>query len=291
MSQERVVLVASSDVGTDEEEKSPMMSALSTWDPQIPAKLSSLHPIGWVAAIYLSSAIYLTIIGDALLLGHLPWWGWAIMIGTVVVSTQFTLLDQIRKGIEKVSDAFGSLAWKLGWVVFVLQLFNVITRYSNGWFERDILFGQTSSMAWMSFALLFLVGVAQGVKNGVNPRIDFWWGEFSDKLKAWIDFLGHSFLFMPFIVMGSRLLLRYSYITLGRKRDGSWPEGWQVWKTWEKAADADQLPVGPIQAFVFVAFILWGAQMIAEIIKTGFVLLGEDELGGIDNGDAPMRVE
>lgn len=71
------------------------------------------------------------------------------------------------------------------------------------------------------------------------------------------------------------LLVDFAASALGRRRgDGSWPEGWRVWNSWEVSNDADQLPFGPIKAFIFVGFLLFAAQIVAEIIKTGFVLMG-----------------
>ena len=67
--------------------------------------------------------------------------------------------------------------------------------------------------------------------------------------------------------------------------------GWQVWETWERSGDADQLPVGPIQAFILVGFILWALQIVAEIIKTGFIIIGRNDLAALEVADAPLRVE
>lgn len=250
-----------------------------------------LHPLGWVAAGVLVLAVIAHVVGTRFLIGNFSWWHWVVLVGTVAVSSSFQALHGIRLGIEKISDICGSIAWKLAWVIFIVQLFNVVTRYTNSWFEADILFGETTSLAWMSFGFLFLIGVNYGVKAGVNPRIDFWWAEFSDKRKAWLDFSLHTLLFLPFLWMGTRLLLGYAGTSLGQKRDGSWPEGWRVWETWEQSGDADQLPVGPIQAFILVGFVLWAMQILAEIIKTGFVIIGRSDLGALESSDAPLRVE
>ena len=150
----------------------------------------------------------------------------------------------------------------------------------------------------MSFAALFLVGVAYGVKNGINPRIDFWWADFPPRRKAWIDFLFHTFLFLPFLIVGLRVLKPFAARSLGYNRfandgAGAWPEGWAVWRTWETSTDAGQLPQGPIQAFILVGFVLWTLQVVAEIIKTGFVLAGrEEDLGEVGGaGGTPLRIE
>lgn len=254
--------------------------------------LLRLHPVGWVASALLLAAAVATVATDtSFLIGRLPWPLWLLLLATLAVSTTPNLLHRIRLGLESISRFTGSIVWRLGWLVFAVQLFNVITRYTNNWFERDILFGQTTSLAWMSFGMLFLLGVNYGVFSGVNPRIDFWWTDFSERRKAWIDFGFHVVLFLPFLIVGLRALWPYSATNLGRRFDGVWPSGWQVWDSWVQATDADQLPVGPIRAFLVVGFFLWTLQVVAEIIKSGFVIMGRHDLGDIQEADAPLRVE
>ncbi len=256
----------------------------------VPSWISRVHPLGWVAVIYGLSAVALTVLGSDYLLGNLTW-QWFLILAVIGSSFSFFVLDKLRHAIEFVSDLMGKIVWILAWAVFVLQLFNVVTRYANGYFDQDILFGEVTSLAWMTFGMIFLLGVGYGTKEGVNPRIDFWWADFSHKKKAWLDFSLHSFLLLPFIVMGARLLVGFAGTSLGQKRSGEWPSGWRVWETWEQSGDASQLPVGPIQAFILVAFVMWGAQVLAEIIKTGFIMIGHDELGQLVESDAPLRVE
>lgn len=259
---------------------------------ELSSVLRRLHPIGWVSLGLVASAAVATGATDtSLLIGRLPWPLWLLLVGVVVLAARPEVLHRLRLGIEAVSRLTGRMVWKLGWLVFAIQLFNVITRYTNNWFERDILFGQTTSLAWMCFGLLFLAGVNYGVWSGVNPRIDFWWADFSARRKAWLDFVLHVTLFLPFLIMGIRVLWPYSAINLGRRFDGSWPSGWRVWESWVTANDADQLPVGPIRAFILVGFVLWAAQVVAEIIKAGFVIMGREDLGEIVESDVPLRVE
>jgi TRAP-type mannitol/chloroaromatic compound transport system permease small subunit len=259
--------------------------------------IGRLHPIGWVAIAFAALALIAGAAGWDLLIARMPWWLWAITAATIVLAALPSVLHRLRLVIEAVSTAMGKVVIVLAWLIFFIQLFNVITRYTNDWFERDILFGETTSLAWMSFAALFIFGVSYGVKEGINPRIDFWWAEFSIRRKAWIDFTLHTFLFLPFLIVGLRVLKPYAARSLGYNRfanggEGSWPDGWRVWNTWETSTDAGQLPQGPIQALILVGFVLWTAQVVAEIIKTGFVINGRDDLGDIsDSGEAPQRIE
>ncbi len=255
-----------------------------------------LHPIGWAAAILAAMAVIATILDADLLIGRMPWWMWVLTLAAIAIATAPQVLHRVRLGIERISTLTGYVAFVLAWLVFFIQVFNVVTRYSNDWFDADILFGQTVSMAWMGFGLLFLLGANYGVKAAVNPRVDFWWAEWSNKRKAWLDFIMHSLFFFPFLLLGIRVLLPYAKISLGFRpfaNDGmgEWPSGWRVWETWEQSVNAGELPVGPIQAFLLVGFVLWAAQIFAEMIKTGFIIAGRNDLADIAAADAPVRVE
>ena len=251
-----------------------------------------LHPIGWLAASTIVIAVIARLFWDTeYWIGNLVWWNWLVLAFAVAMGLWHDGLDRFRRGAESIATFSLTVAWILAWVVFLLQLFNVITRYGNDLVETDILFGETTSLAWQSFGLMFLIAINFGVREGVNPRIDFWWANFSVKRKAWLDFVIHSALLLPFIVMAIRILKGYAATSLGRRHNGEWPSGWRVWETWEEAVDAGGLPVGPIKVMILIAFILFGLQILAEIIKTGFAIIGDEEKGDIVQHDSPLRVE
>lgn len=260
--------------------------------PALPL-FAKVHPIGYVAAGALIAAVIGTVAFDTdRLVGSLAIWQWAILVLVVVLSFMPPALNSIRAAIELIGSAAMRIVWVLAWIVFIAQLFNVITRYLNPLFEADILIGQVTSVAWQVFALVALIGLPYGVKAAVNPRIDFWWAEWSDRSKAWLDFVMHTFFFLPFLYSINVILRQFAATALGQRfGDKSWPSGWRVWETWEQAPDADQLPVGPIKAVIFVGFVMFALQIAAEIIKTGFVLMGKREYGQIASGDEFQRIE
>ncbi len=255
------------------------------------APIDGIHPVGWVAGALVVLGLLFQEIGTKYLIGNYSWWHWVALLALAAASARPLVLHRIRVLLEMIPRFTGALAWGLAWVVFLVQLFNVVTRYSNRIVERDILFGQTTSVAWQSFALIFIFGINFGVRARVNPRIDFWWADFSNKAKAWLDFVLHVLLLLPFIIMSIRILQPYASTALGQKRDGTWPSGWRVWNTWEESNDADQLAVGPIKAMILVAFVLFGLQICAEVIKTGFGIMGREDLSDAHEHDSPLRVE
>lgn len=274
------------------------MTDTATASPQAPPVATAtpwwarLHPLGWLAGTTIVVAIVAGLLWDTeYWIGNLLWWNWLVLAGALAMGFWHDGLDRLRRGVETISTFSLNVSWILAWVVFGLQLFNVITRYGNDLVETDILFGETTSLAWQSFGLMFLIAINFGVRDGVNPRIDFWWANFSPKRKAWLDFVIHSALLLPFIVMAIRILKGYAAASLGRRHNGEWPSSWRVWETWEEAVDAGGLPVGPIKVMILVAFVLFGLQIVAELIKTGFVMIGNKEKGDIVEHESPLRVE
>ena len=256
-------------------------------------RLGMLHPSGWVAVGTLLGALIAHLFTDtSSLIGNFEWWWWILLLGAVAMSAWHSGLNRLRTWIEAIPTYTLRVAMFLAWAVFALQFFNVITRYSNEYVEQDILIGEVVSLAWQAFGLMFLLAINAGVRDGVNPRIDFWWANFSNRTKAALDFVMHTVLLLPFIFMGVRILQGYVASSLGRKAgSGEWSAGWRVWQSWEEAVDAGGLAVGPIKTFLLVGFALFGLQLLAEVIKTGFVLLGREEYGAIVERDVPLRVE
>ena len=251
-----------------------------------------VHPIGWVAAVVLVLAVFFsTVVDTDYLIGNFGPGHWIFFIALVVLSVKPVALHGLRIGIESVASVTKTISWILAWAVFGFQLFNVVTRYGNDLVERDILYGEVVSLAKYSFGLMFLLGINFGVRDGVNPRIDFWWADFKPKTKAWLDFVLHALLLLPFIWMAIRILVPYAATSLGRRFNGEWPSGWRVWETWEQSINAGELPVGPIKAMLLVAFVLFGLQIIAELIKTGFVMMGNAKYGELKTNEAPQRIE
>jgi len=200
------------------------------------------------------------------------------------------LLYRLRIAIEAVTSATGRVSLVLVWVVFLLGLFNVVTRYVARFIERDIIVGEVFDLQWMLFGALFLLGLNYGVREGVNPRIDFWWANFSLKRKAIIDLVFHVFFFLPFLVVAMRILWSYSLSGMGRSFDGSWST-WKVWEIWEQSTDAGGLPRGPIKLMMLLGFFLMATQVLAEIIKQVLVLMDREDLAGLAVHEAPLRVE
>jgi len=254
---------------------------------------AKIHPVAYVATgALIAAAIGHVAFDTDRLIGNMDWWHWLLLAAIAGLGFVPEVLNKVRVAIELIGAGALRITWVCGWLVFIVQFINVLTRYLNPRFEQDILLGELTSAAWQLFALIALIGLPYGVMAAVNPRIDFWWADWQDRTKAWLDFIMHTFFFLPFLFTMTVILQGYAATALGKKRgDGSWPDGWKVWNSWEGSPDADQLPLGPIKAMVFVGFVFFSLQIFAEIIKTGFVLMGNRKYGKIAAGDEFQRIE
>jgi TRAP-type mannitol/chloroaromatic compound transport system permease small subunit len=199
-------------------------------------------------------------------------------------------LDVVRRAIERISDGGGWLARYLVLGIFVVGILNVILRYWGRATDSTLVSNLWVDAQWQMFALLFLVGVPYGIKEKVNPRVDFWHVKYSPRRKALLDLVLHACLLLPFCVMAVRVVWPFAMSALGRNFDGTW-DTWKVWTTWEESSNPDGLPVGPIKAMLVVGFVMWGLQVIAEIIKAGFVLARLVDEDVVEEPDAPARIE
>ncbi len=146
----------------------------------------------------------------------------AFVIFSISHDTEVGITSAFGFGIGVGAVTMGPI-WVLAWGVFVLSLFSSLTRYLSKFIDADLIIAEVSSLGWQSFGLIAMLGIGYGVREGVNPRIDFWWADFSNKTKAWLDFVLHVGLLMPFIFMVSRILYPFARNTLGYKPDRSRP--------------------------------------------------------------------
>lgn len=265
---------------------------ISAESPALPI-FAKLHPIGVVAiGALVAAAVGHLFFDTERIVGSMALWQWLFLVIVAALSLAPAALNSIRLGIESLSVVTLRVAWISAWLVFIVQFITVVTRYLNPLFTQDILIGQVASSATWFFGIIALLGLNHGVRQGVNPRIDFWWADWSDRTKAWLDFCMHTFFFLPFLYAANAILKSYAATSLGQRRgDGTWPSGWKVWETWESAQDADELPLGPLKALIFVGFVMFALQVSAEIIKTGFVLMGKSKYGDIADSTAMQRIE
>lgn len=174
--------------------------------------------------------------------------------------------------IDAISGFFGKISQGLVFVVFLIGILNVLLRYigratgtqltSNLWIEAQ----------WYTFAVIALLGLAYGIRDGVNPRVDFWYADFSVKKKAAVDLFFHWGL-LAFSFVALRISLPFVERSFSSREGSPDPNGLARW---------------PLKAVILVAFTLFLLQVISEIIKSTLTVAGRS--GRLERS-TPYRVE
>lgn len=190
--------------------------------------------------------------------------------------------------------AIDVMSEKLGWVSKILVIitvavgfYNVAARYLGRFVGMQLSSNLLIELQWYLYSLVFFFGFAYIFKHGVNVRVDFIYANMPKKRKALIDFWGHLFFLVPFILLGIYVTINPVLYSWGRLPNGSWG-------MWEMSPDPSGLPRAPIKTMIILAFITLFLQVVAEIIKLYWVIKEKDvdivveELG---TSEEPLRIE
>lgn len=174
--------------------------------------------------------------------------------------------------IDAISGFFGKISQFLVFVVFAAGILNVTLRYVGRAIGEQLTSNLWIEAQWYLFALIALLGLAIGVRDGVNPRVDFWYADFSVKKKAAVDLFFHWGL------------LAFSFVALRI----SWPFVERSFTSRETSPDPNGLSRWPLKAVILLAFTLFLLQVVSEIIKSSLTVAGRS---GRTERSTPYRVE
>jgi TRAP-type mannitol/chloroaromatic compound transport system permease small subunit len=153
----------------------------------------------------------------------------------------WAVASSISRVIDAISGFFGKISQALVFVVFLVGILNVILRYVGRGMGKQLTSNLWIEGQWYLFALIALSGLAYGLRDGVNPRVDFWYADFSPKKKALVDLAFHGFL-LAFSIVAIRVT--YDFV----KRS---------WEQREGSPDPDGLARYPLKAALLLAFALF----------------------------------
>ena len=195
------------------------------------------------------------------------------------------------RALLKFTQIVDGLSERLGWLSMILVVvtiaigfYNVVARYSGRFIGAQLSSNVYIELQWYLYSLVFFLGFAYILKNGINVRVDFLYANFPKKRKILIDFWGHLLLLVPFCIIGIYVTINPVLVSWGRRSNGTWG-------TWEMSPDPSGLPRAPIKTMIIVAFVLLLLQTISELIKYGITLWGKEETVVIDESEAPLRIE
>ncbi|MBE7472762.1 MAG: C4-dicarboxylate ABC transporter substrate-binding protein [Anaerolineae bacterium] len=173
--------------------------------------------------------------------------------------------------IDGLTERVGGLANWIVIIVVVVGFYNVVARYLGRFVGMRLSSNIFIELQWYLFSLIFFFGFAYILKHGVNVRVDFLYTNWSEKQKAWVDFLGTLLFLIPLCLIGIYVTYNPVMTSWGRLPNGNWG-------TWEVSPDPEGLPRAPIKTMIIVAFALLLLQSVAQAIKHWAVIQGRTEI-------------
>lgn len=170
--------------------------------------------------------------------------------------------------IDGFSERLGKIAGLLVIATVLIGFYNVVARYLGRFIGIKLTSNLLIELQWYLFSLTFLLGFPYILKIGENVRVDFLYGKWETKKKAWVDVIGHVFLLI-FCVIGIYVTWFPVMQSWGQLPDGSFG-------TWEVSPDPDGLPRAPIKTMMPIAFGLLFLQTLSEIFKNIARIRGAD---------------
>lgn len=193
--------------------------------------------------------------------------------------------NRFTRTVDAISEWLGIFAELLIIATVAIGFYNVVARFIGRFIGMQLSSNVFIELQWYLFSIVFFLGFAYILKNGINVRVDFLYTNFSVKRKALIDLIGHTLFLIPFCVIG--IWVSYSPVL---RSWGRLPNG--TWGAWEVSADPGGLPRAPLKTVIIIAFTLLLLQTISEVMKLWAVYKGKADpsIAGLD-AEAPIRIE
>ena len=178
------------------------------------------------------------------------------------------ILHTIRIIVNKFAGMLGAVSAVLIFPTIIISVVNVTLRRLGASQGRNLTSNSLIEAQWYLYTLIFVTGLAYILRDGINVRVDFWYGHRSSKTQSLIDLVGNLIGLLPFAFIG----IKYS-----------WPSVILSWNTREGSPDAGGLPRYPIKFALMLGFVFLLIQGIAELIKTIEQLRGHENRSESDN--------
>lgn len=157
-------------------------------------------------------------------------------------------LDYLTEGVGR------AIAW-LVVIMMVVQFAIVVMRYALGIHSTVM----QESVMYMH-AAVFMLGAAWTLRHDGHVRVDIFYRRWSDRGRAWIDFLGTLFLLIPvslFIAISS-----FRYVTTS-------------WAIMERSPDGGIPGVFLLKTLILVMVGLLLLQAVAQLIRQALIIRGK----------------
>jgi TRAP-type mannitol/chloroaromatic compound transport system permease small subunit len=172
-----------------------------------------------------------------------------------------TVLHGYRVAADRFAGLLGFISVMLVFPTVIVSVVNVVLRRLGAELGKNLTTNALVETQWYLYTLLFIFGFAYILREGINVRVDFWFGNRSSRTQSWIDLIGHSVALLPFAYIG----IKYS-----------WPSVQLSWESREISPNSGGLPLYPIKTALMCAFVFLAIQGLAEVIKTIEYLRGHE---------------
>lgn len=191
-----------------------------------------------------------------------------------------SFFDSVAQTYLRVADGITEVAGRgsriLALVLIPIGFLNVFLRYVGQYVEAQLVNNTWIEAQWYLYGVLFLLMFPHLVLHDTNVRVDFWYAEKSDRVKAWINLIGHIFGLIPFTLLALWV---------------SWKPVRESLVYWEMSPDPGGLPRAPIKLMILVAFVLLGIAALASMVRVVAYLTGRQAVLFRETADAPLRIE
>lgn len=164
-------------------------------------------------------------------------------------------MRSLVKAIERVTCGVGYVTALIVLPLALATVYDVFARY--------VLLEPTIWAFELGYSLTgahFLLGAAITLQRGGHIRIDLIYARLAPRWRAVIDLFFYVLVFLPFLVLVTEALTDYTLRSLASgERTGQ-----SAWNP----------PIWPLRAIIASSFALLALQVVAEIIKSGAMLLG-----------------
>lgn len=172
-----------------------------------------------------------------------------------------SILHGYRVAADRFAGLLGFISVMLVFPTVIVSVVNVVLRRLGAQVGKNLTSNGLHEMQWYLYTLLFIFGFAYILREGINVRVDFWFGNRSSRTQSWIDLIGHFVGLLPFAYIG----IKYS-----------WPSVKLSWESREVSPNAGGLPLYPIKTALMFAFVFLAIQGLAEVVKTIEYLRGHE---------------
>ncbi|NNE11087.1 MAG: TRAP transporter small permease subunit [Ilumatobacter sp.] len=172
-----------------------------------------------------------------------------------------TVLHGYRVAANRFAGLLGVISAFLIFPTVIISVVNVVLRRLGSAQGRNLTSNWLVEAQWYLYTLIFVFGLAHILRDSINVRVDFWFGNRSSRTQSWIDLVGHCIGLIPFAYIG----IKYS-----------WPAVKLSWENNEQSPDAGGLARYPIKTALMIGFVFLMIQGIAELIKNIEYLRGHE---------------